>query len=515
MGTVTRREWVWAGLFAALVMALTCVPYLVALSAQTEQLRFSGFLIGVEDGYSYIAKMGQGARGQWLFTLPYTSEPQQGVILFVFYLLLGKLSGPGYTAQVLTFHLARLVFGIALLLVSYRLLAEFLLRVRQRRLGLVLIALGGGLGWLLLLLNQPDAFGSLPLELSLPEAYSFVTLYSLPHLAAARTFSLLALLAHLHRRGVLAGLMLFVVSFIQPIHVLVMWAVLGADALLSWRLSRSDWAALRRAALSVVISAPLIVYTIFTFSADPLYREMNAQNILYSPHPFHYLLGYGLWLLPAALGWRALHHRLPRLARFAAGWIVVTLVLVYLPVTFQRRLIEVVQVPLVILTVWGLTVILRRAARWLTPLVLAASLLTSGFILGTGSLIALARPEGAFLPASQRVAFDWLARHAPPGAVALSAYATGNALPAYTPLTAYIGLSAETAALAQKRARVAAFYQSGTEDGVRQSLLREGRIRYVLLGPSERALGDFDPAAADYLTLRFVSGEFSVYEVTP
>ena len=129
MATITRREWAWAAVVAALVMAATTAPYGAGYASQTAEWRFGGFLIGVEDGNSYIAKMGQGARGAWLFTLPYTSEPQRGVLIYTFYLLLGKLAGPNHDTQVLVFHAARVALGFALVLVSYRFLAEFLPRV--------------------------------------------------------------------------------------------------------------------------------------------------------------------------------------------------------------------------------------------------------------------------------------------------------------------------------------------------------------------------------------------------
>src|SRR5215510_2207848 len=75
---VTRRECLWVSLFAAGVMVLTTLPYLVAFASEADGWRFGGFLLGVEDGSSYIAKMSEGARGAWLFTLTYSSEPQRG-----------------------------------------------------------------------------------------------------------------------------------------------------------------------------------------------------------------------------------------------------------------------------------------------------------------------------------------------------------------------------------------------------------------------------------------------------
>ena len=62
---------------------------------------------------------------------------------------------------------------------------------------------------------------------------------------------------------------------------------------------------------------------------------------------------------------------------------------------------------------------------------------------------------------------------------------------------------------------VSAFYQSTTADADRRMLLAAGRIRYVIFGPHERALGNFDPAQAPYLAWRFGIGSYSIYEATP
>src|SRR6185295_2148069 len=81
---VTRQEWVWPLAFALAVMAFTSVPYLVGAASQNSNWRFGGFLLGADDGNSYLANMGEGAHGAWLFTLPYSTEPQRGVFLYSF-----------------------------------------------------------------------------------------------------------------------------------------------------------------------------------------------------------------------------------------------------------------------------------------------------------------------------------------------------------------------------------------------------------------------------------------------
>ncbi len=540
---IARGEWRWAAGFAAVVMALTTLPYLAGVAAQTRDWRFGGFVLGVEDGNSYIAKMGQGARGAWLFTLPYSSEPQRGVPLFEFHLLLGKLAGPGHDALVLVYHLARVILGMALLLVSYRFLAEFLPEVRQRRIGLVLVAVGGGLGWLLALLGLDHLFGSLPVDFYSPEAYTFLILYALPHLAAARCLLLLGLLAYLRGRGVAAGLALLAASLIQPLSVLVAWLVIGIDYASAWlfpylRLtfhfpSRSGRRAAPRpvgarrpstlhaprsilnALTAILLSSPFVLYTLYLFSNDPLLKQWNAQNILSSPHPLHYVFGYGVLTVFGVGGWRVLRGRRPDLARFVAGWALAVPFLLYAPLTTQRRLIEGFQLPLVALAVLGLTEALRSFRRWALLSVVMLAVPTSAILLAGGVAAARAPAEPLFHPANQLAAFDWLSEHAEAGQVVLSSFDTGNALPAYTPLVAYIGHGPETVFLAQKGPRVAAFFRSSTLDADRRRLLAEGRIAFVVFGPHERALGDFSPETVDYLRWRFTSGDYAVYEVTP
>ena len=132
-GQVTRREWLWALAWSAAALAITCVPYLLGAALSSETRVFGGFVLGVEDGYSYLAKMGEGARGAWLFHIVYTSEPHQGALFFLFHILLGKVAAlaaglghwPLTETMVVVYHAARVLFGGLLLLTVYRFIALF------------------------------------------------------------------------------------------------------------------------------------------------------------------------------------------------------------------------------------------------------------------------------------------------------------------------------------------------------------------------------------------------------
>ena len=58
---IDERRWVF--IFAIIVIVLTSIPYLVGYARQGDDWIFTGFVFGVEDGNSYIAKMLGGGSG--------------------------------------------------------------------------------------------------------------------------------------------------------------------------------------------------------------------------------------------------------------------------------------------------------------------------------------------------------------------------------------------------------------------------------------------------------------------
>ncbi len=517
---VTRAEWRWAIGAALLVMALACVPYVVAVARQDAAHRFTGFLITADDGNTYLAKMAQGARGDWLYTSAYAADPGRPVFLFPFYYLLGRLTGDGWVARVIGYHVARVVFGFGYLVVAYAWAAEFVPWVRGRRLALGLIALGGGLGWLALGAGGGSPrLEDLPLDLYLPEAFSFLSLLTLPHLAAARFGLVLSLLCYRRGRSALAGLTLMLVAFIVPLYPVVagLLLVLGeCVALAQSGLSRrAVLAAAKRLGWLLIPSAPYVTYVLALSRLDPALAEFMDQNILLSPAPWHYALAYGPWLIVGWWGWRGLRRAAPGFAVWAAVWLALGVALTYIPITTQRRIIDGYWLWLAPLAARGLLAVARgsRVRRWLLPGLLLVAL--PGPILAWGGALAaaLARPTAAFIPAGQVAVFDWL--NAQPGrdGVALGAFQTGNWVPAYTSLRAYLGHGVETPDIHVTEARVARFFSDAATLEERSAVLRDARVRYVLWGPEERALGTFDPTSCNVLQQVFASNGYAVFVV--
>ncbi len=143
-GKVPIQEWRVVFITAILVMILTTLPYLIGYETQGDTLSFTGFVFGVEDGNSYIAKMLSGWAGSWTFQSPYTAFPQSGLFIFIPYLLLGKLAAPPalHDQLVAIYHLFRIGAGIALFAASYQLISRFISSRGLRLLALILVKSG-------------------------------------------------------------------------------------------------------------------------------------------------------------------------------------------------------------------------------------------------------------------------------------------------------------------------------------------------------------------------------------
>ena len=196
---VSRDELRFVLLVGILALAVTSIPYVIGAMTTPEDRVFGGFVIALEDCYSYLAKMRQGAEGAWLFHIAYTSEPHMGTFFFPFHLLLGKIAallpGTDLTARMVwVYHVARWVVGLGLLLTVYRFLAEFVEQVIVRRVAWLMVAFGGGLGWLIVALGKSRWLGFEPLDFILPEGFTFLVLFAFPHIALGRTLLLWGIL---------------------------------------------------------------------------------------------------------------------------------------------------------------------------------------------------------------------------------------------------------------------------------------------------------------------------------
>jgi hypothetical protein len=491
------REIRWALFIAALVVGLSCLPYVYAYLTMPPDLRFTGLLFNPQDGNSYYAKMLQGARGEWLFHLPFTSEPHEGAFIFTYYLALGHLARLTNLPISLVYHLTRAINGFLLLLTVYGFLTLLITRVAERQLIFLLVATSSGLGWLVGLL------GYLAVDLWVPEAMTFYAILANPHfpLAMALMLVIFGLGAGSWGqerlpgwvRATLSGVAALLLAVVQPFCLVTVYSVLAVNlALLAVRRRRWPWVEMGVAAAVIVASAPFLLYDVWVSTVNPALRAWSAQNLTPSPPPWDYALSYGVVFLLAVAGAVWALRRGRDVDLLLVVWIIVNVVLLYLPIPLQRRLVLGLHLPLAMLAGLGLSRVilpwLRTGRRAVTAGILSFSALTNLFLLFGAFLAATQHDARLYLSTDEAEGLAWMREHIPPDAVILASPQSGLFIPAWAGQRVVYGHEFETIDAEEKKARVEAFFR-----GVDAAVLSDYGVNYVFVGPRERALGNGVP----------------------
>jgi uncharacterized membrane protein len=108
---------------------------------------------------------------------------------------------------------------------------------------------------------------------------------------------------------------------------------------------------------------------------------------------------------------------------------------------------------------------------------------------------------------------DWLSARVGFDDVVLTAYETGNYLPARAKARVFVGHGPETVRAEEKKALVARFFDEATGDAWRRELLAQYGVDYVFWGPAERARGAFDLTEVEYLVPIYEVGGYALFEV--
>ena len=308
----------------SLLFILITLPYLYATYAAGPDYVFGGFLLNPLDGNTYLAKMYQGWRGDWRFTLPFTAEPGEGAYLFLFYIFLGHVARWLGLSRLLVFHLARIAAAGLLVWALYQFFETFLEGKSNRGLIYAWALLGAGLGWIVF------PFGVLSSDLWVAETYPFLSAYANPHFPLGIALVLWILLIAYnasrdngssktkpdHRPAFLSPistiLLSLILSIVAPFGVVIVLLILGGSTVLllvTRAIDNRPGVQTERSAVApsfridywlappvsvllaqvfwVFLGGGLVLcYEIGITVLDPVLAGWNAQNLTPSPAPW-------------------------------------------------------------------------------------------------------------------------------------------------------------------------------------------------------------------------------------
>ncbi len=503
---VEKRRLVW--LLAASLLATT-LPYLWAAAIAPHGFVYSGLLFSPDDQNVHLMWARQAAQRhlfvQDLFTTEHLTTGEKPLFNNLLTTLMGWLALPNNSLLIIAYHLVRLAAGALCLWWFYQLAAQLTNDKHIRFFATALATFSSGGGWLRDVfpflasrtwIDRPDN-SNFPM---MPEGFAFPSLFIFPLNAMALALLALIYLCVLRaqndeKRAVKIGFgAAFLLSNIHTYDALP----LGATLLL--------WAAFcyqkdKKTALAPLIIAsgalPPLLYQFFVFKNSTEF-QLKAITITAPPPLPYVLLSYAPLLLLALYGAWTMRKR--ESARLLMLWSLVTLISIYAPVSFGRKMIEGFHLPLCFFAATAVcsllknqTAILRRSVAAFCGLLLCLSSLQFVAWCLADAPKSIVPYRGAMPPLYLSVFDDHVltflneqyrkdrAQNKPPAAV-LSLNFVGNYIPQKTGYHAYLGHWAETLEFDRKSGEVSAFYQGKMARDDALTWLRKNHIRYVFYG---------------------------------
>lgn len=499
-------------ILTALNVLLITLPYLIAWGKAGESYVFNGFLLNPIDGNSYLAKMYQGWAGEWQFTLPFSAEANQGGFLFLFYIFLGHVARWLGLSLIFTFHLARVAGSIVLCLVLARFIKVYLPNssARTQIIGFALCLFGAGLGWL------AAFFGGFTSDFWVAEAFPFLSMYSNPHfpLGLALVLDYFTYLKSPRLSGKLIGMFVkgLLLAVVMPFGVVLAsvvtlglqaWEYIYKDRLIRW------W--------SLVFLVPgglFLIYQYVVIGSDPMLLQWNEQNLTPTPAIWDVLIAFSPALIAAMF---AIWHFYKRTSlyeyRVLVIWLVVGLVLAYIPFQLQRRFLLGYYIPVACLASILLGRVLekpRSIARFGVFVFLAASMLTNVFILAGGLAATTRHDPKLYYPQDMQAAFEWMSYERTDTPLILASSDTGLLIPGATGWKVIYGHPYETPRADLRKSQVDAVFSGMLNLDTLDQFITVNRIEYIYYGPFERNMG-VGPVIFDFYPVVYDNGDVQIY----
>ena len=306
-----------------------------------------------------------------------------------------------------------------------------------------------------------------------------------------------------------AGVLALILFQFHPFHVPTIFGVLGAYVLIKFIIDRKiNYNYIKHLLILFILSFPSILYWLLLQNYDFITQIRSYQNVCLTPSWWVTLFSYGFILVLAIFG----VYKIISLKKFSNQniflivWLTVHFAMLYSPFNFQRRLMQGLQIPMILLAVIGLYYIYKylgekmsrkRFDFWVNN----KFLLIIIFILLFGSshiynwvreisVFADIYPQ-LYIRNDHLAGYEWLKNNTGRNDAIMTDLYNGNLIPGRIGHQVFIGHGVETIFFNSKFNQMVWFYLTNGADDKKQKFLEDNNIDYIFYGSNEKSIGNF------------------------
>jgi len=544
-GHVTPVEWRWVLVVSIMLVGLAFVPFIwiVVNSNADSGWQFMGALHSHIEGSAYISRIRQGMEGDMLIQFLHTPENHPRFILQPIYPFLGQVSrlASDNLSSILVFHVARVSVTVFMYLSLYQLAATIWLRVRTRRMFFILVSVGSGFGWIILVLTGGKLTSNPPIDLIHSQLSPFFSGLVSVHIPLS--ISCLALLSAIiiaalrpgvesvptvNNSGIVAFALGIVLILLYPEAYILYALSLGITIGVQWYFAKKMTKREILWMMWILVPAlPILIYYMLIMHSNPFVMEWIQQRASFPIDVIQLFIGLGGLLLvglPSIL--RAIRRFESDGDRFMIIWLLVACIGSLLPIDMRTHFLVGIMIPIAyfatrsIEDVW-LKYVARRYRTTIFAISIPFFMISNLFVLLIPLIpLASATPTesaGIVVSSEYRAALQWLDKRVSDMDVILSAPEVGTWIPLWLGAHSVAGHPHETMNSSEKVKAITQWYHIKSLGDCDNSLTRirafeqQYSVEYVIYGVLERRLGD-----GNCLTrLNFVAsfGDVEIYRV--
>ncbi|MCX6745837.1 MAG: hypothetical protein NTX00_02335 [Candidatus Parcubacteria bacterium] len=544
VNSISKKEWRWVILLTIVLILLTNLPYLyAALNAPTGYFWDGIHAITPGDSLVYFSYLTQVKAEHWLLQDNYTSEPQSGGLLNLFWLFLGLIGKIFNLSPIITFHLARIFLIPLFIFVLYLLVSYFWAKVFWRKIAMIFLCFSSGIGayfvdWFDKLFPATKSFAyKWLMDIWIPDSNIFLSLYQSPHFIFSLTllilFFLLMILSLNYENlkySFYAGLLGFFWFNFHPFYFPYVFFIMFIY-LIFLVFKKRKYTLFINYFLALFLSLPFIIYHYYKIKTDFAIGGRAIQNVTRTPDFLFVSLGFGFLLVGAVLGIMVLIYKRKLLKDekyfFIFAWLVAGFLLVYSPIFFQARFLQGLQIPMVFLTLifleWLGPILQQRCQKFFN--LLKGNYVILGFFFlvffGFSTFFNLVRDvyyyekrlPYFYLPNEYLQATSWLQNNNQNRSPILASEFNGNLIPAFLDQQVFFAHSIETLNYNPKRQELADFFNDNYSAEQTVAFLQKYNLNYLFFSETDRQASRFKPEEKKYLEKVFSQGQLEIYKL--
>ena len=497
-----NREWVIVLLIISATALISCIPFIIRYYyAREANLVYLGNFFSVTDINSYFSKILQAKNNPgWMIFNRYTTETHQPILVFIFWISLGKISKILSISQFAIFQFVRIICPVFFLLTFYWFTGYFIKNYKTKLYSLLLLIFATGISGLFYEIYFKYHFDRnlIPPDFWGIDQQPIWRFFLHPHIALGMALTLISIILIIKaseknkiKLVIYCGFINLIVAMIAPHHFILFAISIFFYWLFTEKIN------FRYFVISIILGLAYLAYLFDITQTNTGWSILYWQKYCSDIAIWKIFMGHGILmilLIYFSVNYQKIKDNFKNSIFIIILLLVIFIVGFFAPLEFSNRFLEFVNIPLAIIggvAFYHITQLKKEKIleKFLYFFIIAILIFNNLSVIKSMSDIKDNEVAYIFIPKQTYSAIKFLDKYESQDYNILSSALTGNYLPTISPnLRTFYGHMIETVDDKKKAGFIVKFYKNELDENQARDILEKYNIDYILYSVQEQKI---------------------------